>query len=134
MSSKPVRSVIIVGGGVTGWTAAACIAHALRGQELKITVLDDGSPDHLQAMASLPITLAFHQRLGIDEALRAYTRWPAFASFQEHHVGTIEPGKWADFTVLEIDPFVLAESDPAAILKGRVLMTVVQGRIVYSSD
>ncbi len=65
--SQPISSVIIVGGGVAGWTAAVSIAHALRGQGLKIIVVDNDAPVKLQAMATLPITLAFHQRLGIDE-------------------------------------------------------------------
>ena len=71
------------------------------------------------------------QRLNIDEAMRAYTRWPAFAGFREHSTGVIAVGRWADLTVMDIDPFVLAETDPAAILQGKILMTVVQGRVVF---
>ena len=74
------------------------------------------------------------QRLNMDEALRAYTRWPAFASFREQHTGIIEPGRWADLTVMDIDPFLLSESDPEALLQGKILMTIVAGAIVYSSD
>ena len=71
------------------------------------------------------------QRLNMDEAIRAYTRWPAFASFRDQHTGVIKPGRWADLTVLDIDPFQLSESDPEALLQGRVMMTIVAGKIVH---
>ncbi len=67
----------------------------------------------------------------LDEALRAYTRWAAFASFREGETGTIEPGKWADLTVMDIDPFQVAGASPRGLLDGRILMTVVGGRVVY---
>ncbi|MCZ6832050.1 MAG: amidohydrolase [Gammaproteobacteria bacterium] len=72
------------------------------------------------------------QRLNMDEAIRAYTRWPAFASFREKYTGVIKPGRWADLTVMDIDPFVLSETDPEALLQGEILMTVVNGKIVHT--
>ena len=33
--------------------------------------------------------------------------------------------------VMDIDPFVLAEESPSAILNGKILMTIVGGNIVY---
>ena len=71
------------------------------------------------------------QRLTADESVRAYTNWSAYASFREGDTGVIEEGRWADLTVMDIDPFVLAEEDPARILNGRILMTIVDGNIVY---
>ncbi len=71
------------------------------------------------------------EALTIDEALRAYTRWSAFAGFREKYTGVIKSGRWADLTVLDIDPFVLSETNPGAILDGQVLMTVVNGKVVY---
>jgi predicted amidohydrolase YtcJ len=71
------------------------------------------------------------QRLNMDEALRAYTRWPAFASFRDQHTGVIKPGRWADLTVMDVDPFQLSESDPEALLQGKILMTIVAGEIVH---
>jgi predicted amidohydrolase YtcJ len=73
------------------------------------------------------------QAFNIDEALRAYTRWSAFAGFREAQTGVIAPGRWADLTVMDIDPFVLSEADPGGILDGRVLMTVVGGKIVHAA-
>jgi predicted amidohydrolase YtcJ len=68
------------------------------------------------------------QTLNVDEAVRAYTRWSAYASFREGQTGTLEPGRWGDVTVIDIDPFVLSERDPGAILDGNVLLSVVNGR------
>jgi predicted amidohydrolase YtcJ len=71
------------------------------------------------------------QRMSSDEALRGYTSWSAYASFREDDTGIIEAGRWADLTVIDIDPFVLAEESPSDILNGRVLMTIVNGEVVY---
>ncbi len=71
------------------------------------------------------------QRLTADESVRAYTNWSAYASFREDDTGIIEVGRWADLTVMDIDPFVLADEDPARLLNGRILMTIVDGNIVY---
>ena len=71
------------------------------------------------------------QTLTSDESVRAYTLWSAYASFREDDTGVIEAGRWADLTVLDIDPFVLADESPSEILNGRILMTIVDGRIVY---
>lgn len=71
------------------------------------------------------------QALNADEAIRAYTSWAAFAAFREAHTGTLEPGRWADLTVMDIDPLVLAETDPGALLDGTIIATVVAGNVIY---
>ena len=71
------------------------------------------------------------QRVTIDEAVRAYTTWSAYASFREDESGIIEPGRWADLTVMDIDPFVVAEQRPGRLLDGQILMTIVGGKVVY---
>ncbi len=71
------------------------------------------------------------QRLTSEESVRAYTNWSAYASFREDDTGTIEVGRWADLTVLDIDPFVLADESPSDILNGKILMTIVSGNVVY---
>ena len=71
------------------------------------------------------------ERVTIDEAMRAYTHWSAYASFQETETGVIDVGRWADLTVMDIDPFVLSEENPDWLLEGRILMTIVDGRIVH---
>jgi predicted amidohydrolase YtcJ len=71
------------------------------------------------------------QALTAEETVRAYTNWAAYASFRENETGILEKGRWADITVMGIDPFLLAEESPGDILLGRVLMTIVDGRIVF---
>jgi len=71
------------------------------------------------------------QRMTSDESLRGYTLWSAYASFRENDTGIIEPGRWADLTVMDIDPFVLGDESPSDILNGRILMTIVNGKVIY---
>jgi len=65
------------------------------------------------------------QRLGLDEAIHAYTVEPAFAAFQEQHRGRIAPGFVADLTVF--DRVLLADH----LLDAKVAMTLVGGAVVY---
>jgi predicted amidohydrolase YtcJ len=67
------------------------------------------------------------QALTIEEAVRGWTTWAAYADFTDADAGTIAPGKFANLTVLDIDPFQLAEKDPASLLKGRIMMTFLKG-------
>jgi len=71
------------------------------------------------------------QRMNADEAVRGYTNWSAYASFREDETGIIEAGRWADLTVMDVDPFLLADESPGDILSGRILLTIVNGNIVY---
>ena len=71
------------------------------------------------------------QRMTADESVRAYTKWSAYASFREDETGIIEAGRWADLTVMDIDPFVLADESPGDILGGKIIMTIVDGKVVY---
>ncbi len=70
------------------------------------------------------------QRMTRAEALRSFTSWAAFAGFQEEKKGSIEPGKWADLTVLSDD---IMKIEPQKILESKVAMTVIGGSIVYDS-
>ena len=74
------------------------------------------------------------QALTAEESIRAYTGWSAEAAFMDAHAGVIEPGRWADLTVMDIDPLVLADEDPGAILGGSIVMTLVGGEVVYDAD
>lgn len=71
------------------------------------------------------------ERVSIDEAMRAYTTWAAYAGFRENDTGVIAPGRWADLTVMNIDPFVAAETAPDDLLHGRILMTIVDGEVAF---
>ncbi len=70
------------------------------------------------------------QKLTLAEAIRGFTRDAAYAAFEEDSRGTIEPGKLADFTIVEGDLYAMPESD---LFKARVLYTVVDGKIVYAA-
>jgi len=68
------------------------------------------------------------QKITVGEALRAYTLANAYAAFEEEKKGTIAAGKFADFTVLSESPL---EVEPSALTRIGVVMTVVDGKIVY---
>lgn len=70
------------------------------------------------------------ERLTLRQALRAQTWGPSYASFQEGELGTLEPGKRADLTVLSRD--LLELEDEEAILEARVALTIAGGQITYS--
>jgi predicted amidohydrolase YtcJ len=67
------------------------------------------------------------QRLGVTDALRAYTLGSAYAGFDENRLGTVEPGKCADLVVLDASPW----EAPRSIRDIDVTMTVVDGGVVY---
>ncbi|MDQ7039945.1 MAG: amidohydrolase [Rhodothermus sp.] len=70
------------------------------------------------------------QRLTREEALRAFTLDAAYAAFQEHELGSLTPGKYADFVVLSHDIMTVP---PPQILKTRVLATFFGGKCVYQA-
>lgn len=72
------------------------------------------------------------EALTLEETILAYTAWAAHASFAEDHTGRLAPGRWGDVTVLGIDPFEVIRDDPGRLLDGQVLMTVVNGRVVFA--
>jgi predicted amidohydrolase YtcJ len=68
------------------------------------------------------------EALSLAEAIRGFTSDAAFAAFQEQSRGTIEPGKLADFTIVEGNVFAAPARD---LYKTRVTHTVVGGVVVY---
>jgi len=68
------------------------------------------------------------QKITIDEAVRAYTVGSAYAEFAEKVKGTITPGKLADIVMLDRDIYT---GDAAEIDKARVLLTIMDGRVVF---
>lgn len=71
------------------------------------------------------------QKLSRLEALRCMTTHAAWLSFDEDVKGSIEPGKLADFVVLDRDYFTCPEEEIAQI---RPRLTVVNGRVTYESE
>jgi predicted amidohydrolase YtcJ len=70
------------------------------------------------------------QRMTREEALKSMTLWPAVAAFQENELGSITPGKRADFVVLSQDIMTIGAGD---ILRTRVLSTWIGGKAVYEA-
>jgi predicted amidohydrolase YtcJ len=70
------------------------------------------------------------QKITVQEAVRAYTVGAAFAEFQDKVKGTITPGKLADLVMLDSDIFKIS---PEQVDRARVLLTVVDGRVVWEA-
>jgi predicted amidohydrolase YtcJ len=63
-----------------------------------------------------------------EQTLRSMTIWPAKASFEENEKGTLEPGKWADFVVLDTD---LMTASPQEVLDANIKSTWIAGEKVF---
>jgi predicted amidohydrolase YtcJ len=70
------------------------------------------------------------QKMTRQEALQSMTIWPAYAGFQESVLGSLTPGKYADFVVLDRDIMTVPDTE---ILGARVLSTWVGGKRVYEA-
>ncbi len=68
------------------------------------------------------------QKITVEEALKAYTINAAYASFEEDLKGSLEPGKLADFVVLDRD---ITAIDPVEIWNVKALQTRVGGKKVF---
>ena len=71
------------------------------------------------------------QRIDVDRAMHMVTVGPAFAAFQEHELGALTAGRYADFTVLSANPRAVRPEDLRTLA---VRMTVVAGRIVFDGE
>jgi hypothetical protein len=69
------------------------------------------------------------ERLTLAQALDAYTRGAAYAAFAEQKIGSLEPGKWADFIIVDRDP---TSVDPQRLARTQVLETWIAGKKVWS--
>jgi predicted amidohydrolase YtcJ len=68
------------------------------------------------------------QRLSASEALSAFTFGAAHAARQEQRRGRLCVGYAADLTVFDRDPLTC---EPARLLDARVLLTIIDGEVVY---
>lgn len=69
------------------------------------------------------------ERLTLGQALHAYTRGSAYAGFAEDKIGALEPGKWADFILVDRDP---TKIDAQSLARTQVLETWVAGKKVWT--
>ena len=70
-----------------------------------------------------------HEALTLDQAFRGFTLDAAYAGHMEDTLGTLTPGKWADFILVDQDIFNIDEKD---IWKTQVQATYIAGKNVYS--
>jgi len=71
------------------------------------------------------------ESLSREDALKAMTIWSAYGAFNEDITGSIEPGKFADFVILEED---LMESNESELFNINVNETWVEGELVYKRE
>ncbi len=71
-------------------------------------------------------------RQAVDKAtaLKMFTRWAAEYVLREKDLGSLEPGKWADFVIIDRDYLTILDKELSKI---NVLMTVVGGKPVYTN-
>ncbi|MFW2338932.1 MAG: amidohydrolase [Acidimicrobiia bacterium] len=68
------------------------------------------------------------QTLTIEEAVRAHTIDAAFSILRDDSLGSIEPGKYADLTIIDGDPFA---AKPAEVGELEIWKTLINGEVVY---
>jgi predicted amidohydrolase YtcJ len=68
------------------------------------------------------------EALSRKEAIDLYTRWAAYALFEDRTKGSIAVGKNADFSVFDRD---LVRCPPAEIPSARVVLTMVAGKVAF---
>jgi predicted amidohydrolase YtcJ len=68
--------------------------------------------------------------LSREQALRSMTIWPAKASFEENEKGSLEPGKWADFVILDTN---LMTASPQQVINAKIESTWISGEKVFEN-
>jgi predicted amidohydrolase YtcJ len=68
------------------------------------------------------------ERIGLEQALAAYTAGAAYAGFADGRFGELKAGQRADFVVLDADPL---EADAPSLRRIRVLETWIGGKKVF---
>jgi predicted amidohydrolase YtcJ len=68
------------------------------------------------------------ERISFEQALAGFTRGAAYASFAEDKIGSLEPGKWADFILVDRD---VSKADPQSLGRTQVLETWVAGKKLW---
>jgi predicted amidohydrolase YtcJ len=120
----PIGSVVRSGGlyaGGSDWSVSSL--NPLDAIQVAVTRRDPEAP---AGPAWLPEEL-----VDLPTAVAAYTANGAFLSFEEKTRGSIEPGKAADLVVLDRNLFKIPPQEIHAV---RVVLTVLEGKVVYSSE
>ena len=72
-----------------------------------------------------------NQKMSRLEALKSYTINAAYGAFEEKIKGSIEVGKYADFTVFSKNIMTIPEDE---ILNTKIVYTIINGKIEYSAN
>ena len=70
-------------------------------------------------------------KISVEQGLKSLTINAAWQIKMENKIGSIKPGKYADFVILDQNPMMV---DPEKIKDIHVLQTIVNGNIVYKKD
>ena len=76
-------------------------------------------------------SLGEEQRVSVMEALKAYTTYPAYSTFEEDKIGSLKVGKLADIVVLNEN---ILEIDPEKIKDVKVDFTIMNGEIIWNRE
>ena len=71
------------------------------------------------------------EKLTLEQALAAFTRGAAYAGFSENQIGSLDPGHWADFILVDRDP---TQVDAQSLRQTEVRETWVAGQKVWESE
>ena len=71
------------------------------------------------------------ETLSMEDMIDMFTSGAAYGEHREHELGTLEPGKLADITV--VDRNLLKMSGDTRVRDTEVLLTVVDGKVVYQA-
>ena len=71
------------------------------------------------------------EAIGVDAAVAAFTSGVAYVNHEEDVAGTLEPGKFADFAVLDQDLYAIPAN---AIGDTSVAMTIASGQVVHGDE
>jgi len=77
------------------------------------------------------VPLLSGEAVGVADAIDAFTRGVAYVNHEEDVAGTLEPGKIADFAVLDHDLYAIP---PGEIGDTSVALTIAGGRVVHGYD
>ena len=118
MPMKSFKEMGIVASGNADWSV--CSANVMEGIHVCVNRTSETGQD-----------LSQNQAISVMDALRVYTWNGAYITHEEDIKGSIEPGKYADMTVLDRD---ILTCDTAEISDIKVLTTFIDGEIVYQRE
>ncbi|MEZ0239326.1 MAG: amidohydrolase [Chloroflexota bacterium] len=87
-----------------------------------------GMRDAMVRRSESGASIGLDEALTAEEALELYTGAAAFVGWQDDRQGSLEPGKLADFTVLDRNPLTVTAAE---LGEAAVMLTVVGGRTVF---